>query len=123
MTFSGLMARILVGLVLLSLLVGGASSTENGNGLAEMLGGVVLFVLFVALLAAAGYVLFFGWLGRDAKARGLHETASWVTYVRSQGFLGLLVYLFSRPSGGKVRCPRCHHRRLASMVSCPFCGI
>lgn len=122
MTFAGLMARILLGLVLLSLLVGGASSGEKGNGLAELLGQVLLFVFVVAFVAAAGYVLLFGWLGRDAKARGLHETASWVTYVRSQGVLGLLVYLFSRPSGRKIRCPNCHHRRLATMASCPFCA-
>lgn len=113
--------RLLGVAVLLSLFLGIAGSPALHSAFSA-LAGLVLLVLLLALLGAACYVALFAWVGRDAKARGLHETASWLTWVHSRGPLGLLTYLFARPSGRKVLCPNCHHRRLDSMVVCPICG-
>ena len=121
MTLFDRMKRFLFGLVILSVVLCAAGSSKNGEAM-DAIVGFLLLVLFVVLLGIAAYVLLFAFIGRDAKARGLHETASWLTYVRSEGLLGLFVYLFARPGGRKVRCHNCRRRRLASMIACPFCG-
>jgi hypothetical protein len=110
--------QLLLGLVVLVFVLGALGSSEAGDALAALI-GIGLLLLLVALVA---YIGLFSWIGRDAKARGLHETASWLSYVRSQGLLGFLIYLLARPRGSKAPCPNCGHRFMASMRTCPFCG-
>jgi hypothetical protein len=38
------------------------------------------------------------------------------------GFLGLIIYLFSRPAGHLLRCNRCGNMRLAAARTCIHCG-
>jgi len=74
---------------------------------------VAWFVISIVLLV---------WVARDAKARGMDGAAIWMLLVFFTGFLGLIIYLFSRPSGQLVRCAQCGNMRLIAARTCPHCG-
>jgi uncharacterized membrane protein YhaH (DUF805 family) len=74
---------------------------------------VAIVVINVALLV---------WVARDAKARGMDGAAVWMLLVLVTGIFGLLIYVFSRPTGCLVNCISCQNRRLAAARTCPHCG-
>jgi uncharacterized membrane protein YhaH (DUF805 family) len=75
---------------------------------------IVLFVLNIALLI---------WVARDAKARGMDSAVLWMLLVFFTSFIGLIIYLSSRPQGNLVRCPNCGNQKLQAAVRCPHCGV
>lgn len=89
-----------------------ACATCGGFALAPFVAALLLLVLNIALMI---------WVGRDAKARGL-EGATWLILMFFMGPIGLIIYLFARPSGALVRCQRCGNKQLAAAVRCPHCG-
>lgn len=74
---------------------------------------IVAFVLNVALLI---------WVARDAKSRGMDSSVLWMLLVFFTSFLGLIIYLFSRPQGQLMQCTSCGNKRLAASAKCPHCG-
>ena len=70
-------------------------------------------VLVIALLV---------WVAKDAKARGMDGSMLWMVLVMLTGPLGLIIYIFSRPTGNLIKCPSCANKRLQSSAKCPQCG-
>lgn len=62
------------------------------------------------------------WVARDAKSRGMDGSVLWMLLVFFTSFLGLVIYLFSRPAGMTIRCNHCGNKRLAAARTCPHCG-
>jgi len=89
-----------------------ACATCGGFMAAPFIAAFLLLVLNIALMV---------WVGRDATARGL-EGATWLILMFFTGPLGLIIYLFARPSGSLERCSRCGNKKLAAAVRCPHCG-
>ncbi|HWB32823.1 MAG TPA: PLDc N-terminal domain-containing protein [Acidobacteriaceae bacterium] len=108
-----------------SLLFPVASFAQRGDDTASTLAGcgccstfiaipIVLFALNIALLV---------WVARDAKARGMDSSVLWMLLVLCTSFVGLIIYLLSRPQGNLVPCPNCGNKKLQAAVRCPHCGI
>ncbi len=74
---------------------------------------IAIFVLNIALLV---------WVARDAKNRGMGSSVGWVFLVLFTSLIGLIIYLFSRPSGELVICEFCRNKRLKVATVCPHCG-
>lgn len=74
---------------------------------------IALFALQIALLV---------WVARDAKSRGMDSAVVWMLFVFFVPFIGLLVYIFSRPQGAMTRCANCGNNKLQASVKCPHCG-
>jgi uncharacterized membrane protein YhaH (DUF805 family) len=74
---------------------------------------VVWFALNIALLV---------WVARDAKSRGMDSAVLWMILVMCTGFIGLLIYILSRPQGNLVTCQSCGNNRLQASAKCPHCG-
>lgn len=74
---------------------------------------VVIVVLDIALLV---------WVARDAKARGMDSAVLWMLLVFFTSFVGLIIYLFSRPQGNVIPCGNCGNKRLQASLKCPHCG-
>jgi uncharacterized membrane protein YhaH (DUF805 family) len=75
---------------------------------------IILVVLNIALLV---------WVARDAKARGMDSSVLWMLLVFFTSFIGLIIYILSRPQGNLVACPNCGNQKLQAAVRCPHCGI
>jgi uncharacterized membrane protein YhaH (DUF805 family) len=75
---------------------------------------IILVVLNIALLV---------WVARDAKARGMDSAVLWMLLVFFTSFVGLIIYLLSRPQGILVPCANCGNQKLQASVRCPHCGI
>lgn len=75
---------------------------------------IILFALNVALLV---------WVARDAKARGMDSSVLWMLLVLVTSFIGLIIYLLSRPQGNLIPCPNCNNKKLQAAVRCPHCGF
>jgi hypothetical protein len=74
---------------------------------------IILLVLNIALLV---------WVARDAKARGMDNSVGWMFLVFFTSFIGLIIYVFSRPQGNLIQCTNCSNRKLQAAVRCPHCG-
>lgn len=74
---------------------------------------IAIFVLNIALLV---------WVARDAKNRGMGSSVGWIFLILFIGIIGLIIYLFSRPSGELVYCEVCKNKRLRVATACPHCG-
>jgi uncharacterized membrane protein YhaH (DUF805 family) len=74
---------------------------------------IAIIVLNIALLV---------WVARDAKSRGMDSSVIWMILVMLTSFVGLIIYIFSRPQGNLVRCPHCGNSRLQASAKCPHCG-
>jgi len=74
---------------------------------------IAIFVLNIALLV---------WVARDAKNRGMGTPVGWVFLILFTSIIGLIIYLFSRPSGELVFCEVCKNKRLKVATVCPHCG-
>jgi uncharacterized membrane protein YhaH (DUF805 family) len=94
---------------------------SSGDGAA---GGLACCGTFFFLIAAVVVinVAMLVWVARDAKARGMDGAAIWMLLVFFTGIFGLLIYLFSRPSGQLVQCNRCGNQRLAAARVCTHCA-
>jgi hypothetical protein len=75
---------------------------------------IVLIALNIALLV---------WVARDAKARGMDSSVLWMLLVFFTSFIGLIIYILSRPQGILVPCANCGNQKLQAAVRCPHCGI
>jgi hypothetical protein len=80
-------------------------------------GGIVVVPIFWFVLNVA--ILF--WVAKDARSRGI-DGAMWLLLIFFFGFLGLAIYLYSRPQGSLARCGNCGNNRLSAAVHCPHCG-
>jgi hypothetical protein len=75
---------------------------------------IVFLAISIALLV---------WVARDAKARGMDSAVLWMLLVFFLNFIGLVIYLLSRPQGDLMPCPNCGNMRMQASVICPHCGI
>lgn len=85
-------------------------------------GGSILFLVIAALALIALNIVLLVWVARDAKNRGMDNSVLWMVLVMVTGVLGLVIYLFSRPSGNVVKCGSCPNKRLQASAKCPHCG-
>jgi uncharacterized membrane protein YhaH (DUF805 family) len=74
---------------------------------------IALFVINIIILV---------WVARDAKNRGMDSSVMWMILVFFTGPLGLIIYLFSRPTGGIVKCAACGNSKMEAIARCPHCG-
>ncbi|MCZ7382002.1 MAG: hypothetical protein O8C64_10615 [Candidatus Methanoperedens sp.] len=72
---------------------------------------LVLFIVWISIVA---------WVAGDARKRGTGATM-WGILTFFLGFLGLLVYLISRPKGNLVSCGFCGKQKLETLNQCPHC--
>ena len=88
----------------------------GGCWLFAVVGGMVATVLIVVL-----HVLSLIWVAKDSRARGMDSSGMWVLVTVFTGFVGLLVYLASRPPGVLLECEHCAGKRLEYLRTCPHC--
>ncbi|MGB8217957.1 MAG: hypothetical protein WCE94_11720 [Candidatus Methanoperedens sp.] len=72
---------------------------------------ILLFIVWISIVA---------WVAGDARKRGAGGTM-WGILTFFLGFLGLLVYLISRPKGNLVSCGFCGKEKLETLNQCPHC--
>jgi hypothetical protein len=84
-------------------------------------GSMVVFVLVPIVILALNIAILV-WVARDAKARGMDSAVLWMVLVFFTGFIGLLIYVLSRPQGNIIRCSSCGNNRLQASAKCPHCG-
>ncbi len=84
-------------------------------------GGVLLIPLLIIAIFALNIALLV-WVARDAKSRGMDSSVLWMILVMFTGFIGLVIYLFSRPQGDLMQCHACNNKRLQASAKCPHCG-
>jgi hypothetical protein len=80
----------------------------------------VLVIVFVVVMIAINIALLV-WVARDAKSRGMDSSVLWMLLVMFTSIIGLIIYLFARPQGQLVQCPKCGGKRLAASALCPHC--
>lgn len=85
-------------------------------------GGSIFLMIAVPLGIIILNVALLIWVARDAKSRGMDNAVMWMILVMFTSFLGLVIYIFSRPQGDLVQCPNCHNNRLQASAKCPHCG-
>jgi hypothetical protein len=81
--------------------------------------GVLMIIIAVA--STVVWVLVAIWAAKDAKARGMDNSALWVVLILFTGLIGLIIYLVTRPSGELVLCEECGSKRLRESRRCPHC--
>ena len=87
-------------------------------------GGALVFILIigvVSIAATVAWVFVAIWVSKDASSRGMDNGAMWVVLVLFTGFIGLIVYMVSRPQGELVTCQECGKKRLSESRRCPHC--
>ncbi len=52
----------------------------------------------------------------------MDSSVLWMLLVMCTGFIGLVIFLFSRPQGNLIQCPQCQNKRLQVSAKCPHCG-
>ena len=117
--------RFLKGLVpLLVLAVAGFASQPNDPNPAAAAAGcaVCSTFLFIPIIFIVLNIAMLIWVARDAKSRGMDSAVLWMVLVMFTSFLGLVIYLFSRPQGNVIQCANCQNQRLQASVKCPHCG-
>jgi hypothetical protein len=82
-------------------------------------GGVMILI---PILFFAVNIALLVWVARDAKSRGMDSAVLWMLLVMFTSFIGLLIYILSRPQGELVQCPHCNNKRLQASAKCPHCG-
>lgn len=95
-----------------------ADAAAAGAGCLACGGGMLVLVIGSIVLSIALLV----WVARDAKNRGMDNAVMWMILVFFTSFLGLIIYIFSRPQGNLVECPSCKNKRLQASAKCPHCG-
>lgn len=95
-----------------------AAGTAAGAGCLACGGGMLVLIIGSIVLSIALLV----WVARDAKNRGMDNAVMWMILVFFTSFIGLIIYIFSRPQGNLVECPSCKNKRLQASAKCPHCG-
>jgi len=91
---------------------------NDGSGAFATACGGLLFIIIACFIIN---IMILVWVARDAKARGI-SSIGWMIFVFFTGLLGLIVYLFARPSGELTICDHCNNKKLSGMAKCPTCG-
>lgn len=81
-----------------------------------------IVAVVIGIIYLVTWVLMLAWVARDTRARNADGGAMWVLVIFFTGWIGLLVYLASRPHGILVSCDTCSNRRLQASRVCPHCG-
>jgi hypothetical protein len=98
------------------------TADSDAGELERGLGSILIpLLLFIAILMAAAWVLMLVFVVRDCRNRGVDNGALWMLVVANTHFVGLLVYLASRPHGSLIGCEHCGNRRLPYVAVCPHC--
>ena len=84
-------------------------------------GGSMLVVIAAGVVAIALNIALLVWVARDAKNRSMDSSVLWMLLVMFTGFVGLLIYILSRPQGPISQCASCGGKRLAASAKCPHC--
>ena len=83
---------------------------------------IMLVIIILSLTVLTSIFLIMRWIYFDAKSRG---TNPWpwmlITAFVSPNFLGLIMYILSRPKSD-MSCEKCKHRITQEMSFCPACG-
>ncbi|MGZ8842585.1 MAG: PLDc N-terminal domain-containing protein [Pyrinomonadaceae bacterium] len=79
---------------------------------------MILLVIGVIVLNIALLI----WVAKDSKARGMDNSVMWMILVIFTSWVGLIIYILSRPKGDLVQCPNCKNNRLQASAVCPHCG-
>ena len=97
----------------------GRSQALGDGGIFACCSGAAILVpiAFVALNIAM-----LVWVNKDAKARGMETPVIWMLVVLLTSFIGLIIYVLSRPKGELAPCPRCGGKKLPILAKCPHCG-
>ena len=90
----------------------------------KIITGVVVWIILAALaiLYLVSVILMLAWVARDARCRNVDGGAVWVIVILFTHWVGLLVYLASRPHGMLKVCDTCANKRLVYSKTCPHCG-
>lgn len=81
---------------------------------------IVMILLFIGVIVLNIALLI--WVAKDAKARGVDNSVMWMILVIFTSWVGLIIYILSRPKGDLVQCPNCKNNRLQASAICPHCG-
>jgi len=79
-----------------------------------------MIAFFVIVLAINIAILV--WVQKDAKARGMDNPVLWMIVVLLTSWVGLIIYILSRPKGELVVCASCGQKRMQGLAKCPSCG-
>jgi uncharacterized membrane protein YhaH (DUF805 family) len=101
-------------------------STYDPDTLEHGLGSILIpLLLFIAILMAVAWILMLVFVVKDCRNRSVDNGALWMLTVAFTHFVGLLVYLASRPPGSLIGCEYCGNRRLPYVLPyvavCPHC--
>lgn len=97
------------------------SNADDAAAAATVLacGGLMLAIPLSILVLN---ILLLVWVAKDAKARGMDNSTLWMVVVMFTSFIGLIIYLMSRPKGQLAPCDSCGNKRMAASAICPHCG-
>jgi len=98
-----------------------SSDAAAATGYAACGGFFGLIICIIGASIALNIVLLV-WVARDARNRGMDSPVIWMVVVLLTSWVGLLIYLFTRPKGNLIPCPSCNNKRLAVGAKCPHCG-
>jgi hypothetical protein len=99
----------------------GVARAEAGATTVVFLGVMLVWVV-LALLFLVAWLLMLIWVVKDCRDRGVDGGVLWMLAILVLHFVGLIIYLASRPQGPLVPCNSCGNRRLAYAKLCPHCG-
>ena len=72
---------------------------QAAKGICAVCGGGIATMMFVIVAVFALNISMLIWVARDAKSRGMDSAILWMFLVMFTSFIGLTIYLFSRPQG------------------------
>ncbi len=82
----------------------------------------ILVLGFILVVWIAAVVILGVWVSRDARARNVDNPGLWVLLVVLTTWIGLIIYLVTRPQGNLYPCRSCGMKRLENSKRCPHCG-
>jgi hypothetical protein len=114
------LALLVVGIVAAVQLGGREGAKEAGQ--AFLGGGILCGLAVLGLAYLVGLILTLTWVAPDCRNRGVDGGAVWILVIVLLHWVGLLVYLASRPHGMLTICTTCGNKRLVHARACPHCG-
>jgi uncharacterized membrane protein YhaH (DUF805 family) len=119
MNASGLKGNLRIIAFLLILLMHVSSAVASDGDACGTACGSFLFVIVAFFVLNIAILV---WVAKDAKNRGMGGAVGWIFLILFTGVLGLIIYLFSRPTGDIVICEVCHNKKMIASRICPHCG-